>query len=375
MSAPVREDSGMRCPVPTAAKSSECARSASKSQIATVTTLRLKDGRALCARRWPGSGDHTLVLLHGLLDSSEGWAALCERVDCTRIAFDLPGFGHSDPASPGSVAGYASDIAEGLAMLGAGRFTLVGHSLGGAVATELAELIPDKVAALVLLAPAGFGRINLAEAVSIPGARNLVEAALPFLLSSRLAVTVGYFTMVSNYRRPERELVDRLTSRGGSLVDGAREGTRAVVEAGRGDAFHRRRIRYRGPVSAIWGDRDRLVPPSHRHAVQAAFPRARIDLWRGMGHHALVERFDELIDVVREATAAGRRTTRRLHGLRQHELSEQVDDHGAAIGASPRRSRSRITSSSSPESARRARRTGPSTTCGASAGVGPTPAR
>ena len=85
-------------------------------------------------------------------------AALCERVDCTRIAFDLPGFGHSDPASPGSVAGNASDIAEGLAKLGVGRSTLVGHSLGGAVATELAELIPDQVAALVLLAPAGFGR-------------------------------------------------------------------------------------------------------------------------------------------------------------------------------------------------------------------------
>ncbi len=133
----MHENSGMRRPVPTAAKSSERARSASKSQIATVTALRLKDGRALCVRRWPGGDDHTLVLLHGLLDSSEGWAALCERVDCTRIAFDLPGFGHSDPASPGSIAGYASDIAEGLAMLGVGRFALVDHSPGGAVATEL----------------------------------------------------------------------------------------------------------------------------------------------------------------------------------------------------------------------------------------------
>jgi putative ABC transport system ATP-binding protein len=184
----------------------------------------------------------------------------------TRVAFDLPGFGYSDAPTVGSIAGYTRDIADGISMLGVERFTLIGHSLGGAAATALAEQMPDRVAALVLLAPAGFGRIHLAEAVSLPGVRNLVEAALPIALSSRLAVTTAYLTVVANGKPPERELVERVTSRGGALVDGAREGTRAVVDAGRSpQAFHRRNVEYGGPVFAVWGDRDRLRaggPPS-----------------------------------------------------------------------------------------------------------------
>jgi pimeloyl-ACP methyl ester carboxylesterase len=195
------------------------------------------------------------------------------------VAFDLPGFGYSDVPSLGSIAGYARDIAEGLAMLGVERFTLVGHSLGGAVAAALAELIPDKVAGLVLLAPAGFGRIRLAEAVSIPGIRHLVQAALPVALTSRLAVTAGYLTMVTNGGAPEPEVVERVTRRGGALVAGTREGTRAVVDAGRSaDGFHRRCIAYDGPVFVISGDRDRLVPVSRRRGVRVAFPHARIDI-------------------------------------------------------------------------------------------------
>jgi pimeloyl-ACP methyl ester carboxylesterase len=249
-----------------------------------------------------------LVVLHGLLDSSEGWSALGEGVRCSRVAFDLPGFGYSDAPSCGSIAGYARDVAEGLAILGVNRFTLVGHSLGGAVATALAELMPDQVDALVLLAPAGFGRIPLAEVISLPGVRNLVAAALPVALGSRLAVTAGYMTMVANGSVPEREVVERVTSRGAGLLDGAREGTRAVVTAGLGrDAFHRRRVGYPGPVLAVWGDRDRLVPVTHRHGVRTAFPQASIEVWRGMGHDPVRERFADLLTVICEAIDVGTR--------------------------------------------------------------------
>ncbi|HWF49443.1 MAG TPA: alpha/beta hydrolase [Solirubrobacteraceae bacterium] len=280
------------------------------SPIASVTTLTLEDGRALCVRRWPGTGD-PLVLLHGLLDSSEGWNHLAE-LPCQRIAFDLPGFGHSDAPERGSLAGYARDIAAGLEMLGVERFNLVGHSLGGGIAAALAEMMPERVGAIVLLAPVGFGRIPLAEAVSLPGVRQLVQGALPLALSSRLAVTAAYLTMVTNGMLPERAIVDRLTDRAGKLVAGAREGTRAAAEAGRGHgAFHRRGIAYDGPVFAIWGDQDRLVPSSHRAGVLAALPQAHVDVWSGMGHHPLRERFEDLIAIIERAAGASERRRER----------------------------------------------------------------
>ena len=253
-----------------------------ESHVAALDSLRLGDGRQLCVRRWPGAGASTVVFLHGLLDSSEGWGRVADRLTGPQVAFDLPGFGHSDPPAHGSIAGYAHDVAVGLEMLGIERFTLVGHSLGGAVAAALAELTPAKVDALVLFAPGGFGRIGLAEAVSIPGVRNLAQAALPLALSNRLLVSAAYATMVSNGTAPERAIVERVTGRARALVAGAREGTRAVVDAGRSlDAFHRRRVDYDGPVYAIWGDHDRLVPPAHRNGLRVAFPHASIDVWQG----------------------------------------------------------------------------------------------
>jgi pimeloyl-ACP methyl ester carboxylesterase len=251
------------------------------------------------------------VLLHGLLDSSEGWNHLAE-LPCERIAFDLPGFGHSDPPARGSLAGYARDIAGGLDMLGVKRFNLVGHSLGGGIATALAEMMPDRVGAMVLLAPVGFGRIHLAEAVSLPGIGKLVQSVLPLALSSRLTVTAAYLTMVSNGLMPEPAIVERVTGRGGGLVAGAREGTRAAADAGRSrNAFHRRGIAYDGPVFAIWGDQDRLVPVSHVEGVCVALPQAKVAVWRGMGHHPIHERFADLIATIERATGAAERHEQR----------------------------------------------------------------
>jgi pimeloyl-ACP methyl ester carboxylesterase len=278
----------------------------SGSPIASVTMLTLEDGRSLCVRRWPGSGD-PLVLLHGLLDSSEGWNHLAD-LPCERIAFDLPGFGHSDAPARGSLAGYARDIAAGLERLGIERFNLVGHSLGGGVATALAEMMPERVGAVVLLAPVGFGRVPLAEAASLPGIRTLVRGAMPLAFSSRLAITAAYLAMVSNGLAPERAIVDRVADRGGKLAPGVREGTRATADAGRAkDAFHRRVVAYDGPVFAIWGDHDRLVPVSHAKGVRAALPQAHVDVWSGMGHHPIRERFEDLIATIARAAGAAER--------------------------------------------------------------------
>ncbi len=276
-----------------------------------MQSMELADGRQLSLRHW-GEGPQPVVILHGLLDSAEGWTRLAERVSAPCIAIDLPGFGHSDPSPHGSVSGYARDVADVLEMLGIERFTLVGHSLGGAVAAALVELIPSRVSSLVLLAPAGFGRIPLAEAASLPGVRNLVQASLPLVLSSRRAVTAGFVKMVTNGEQPEPDVVERVTKRAGDLVAGAREGTRAVVEAGRAaDAFHRRRLGYDGPVRAVWGDRDRLVPVAHRHGVKRAFPHARIEVWYDVGHHPLTERFDDVLKLITDASTAGGSPVRR----------------------------------------------------------------
>src|SRR4051794_13695987 len=96
--------------------------------------VTISAGRRLGALEWAGGGP-PVVLLHGLFDSAAGWEslALASRRRC--LALDLPGFGRSDLPLRGRLDAYADDVAAALHGLGVTRFVLVGHSLGGAVAT------------------------------------------------------------------------------------------------------------------------------------------------------------------------------------------------------------------------------------------------
>ena len=265
--------------------------------------VRLSDGRTVTARMWPGTG-LPIVLLHGLLDSAYGWDELVGSTSRPCTALNLPGFGGSDMPCRPRISAYAEDVIETLDQLSPGRFILVGHSLGGAVGAAIAERIPERVAALVLLAPAGFGRIRLAEAVSIPGLRNVVARALPLALANPLVLTTAYMSMVTNGLVPDTQLLQRVMRRAFEAVPGAREATRAVVAAGRSrHGFHTRRLPYHGPVRVLWGDRDRLVPVAHITGVRRALPQAKVEVWRGMGHHPQRERPDALARLVSNACA------------------------------------------------------------------------
>ena len=121
-----------------------------------IHDVTLPDGRRLRMRCWPGRG-HPLVLLHGLFDDAEGWDALARDTDRPCYAVDVPGFGASDGPTRPRISAYAEAVVHGLAATGVGDCTLVGHSLGGAIAVAAAERSPA-VRGLALLAPVGFGR-------------------------------------------------------------------------------------------------------------------------------------------------------------------------------------------------------------------------
>jgi pimeloyl-ACP methyl ester carboxylesterase len=274
-----------------------------------VRDLDLPDGRRLRVRSWPGSG-RPLVLLHGLFDDSEGWADLATSTRRPCFAIDLPGFGGSDRTLRPRISSYAQDICDGLDALGLTSCTLVGHSLGGAVAVGVAER-SDAVASLALLAPAGFGPIRLAELFTLPGVVDLAHAALPFALVSPLLVTAGYTTFVAHRRLPSKDLTERLRRRAFQSAPGVRDATQAIAAAGRSRrAFHKRTVAFDGPVAVLWGERDALVPVSHVRAVKRALPQARIEVWHRMGHHPQIERPAQLSHFVERHAARRRRRSR-----------------------------------------------------------------
>jgi len=227
------------------------------------------------------------------------------------FAIDLPGFGDSDGPTRNRISAHAEDVHVALAALDVHDFTLVGHSLGGAVATGLAERLRDDVAALVLIAPAGFGRIHLAEAIQLPGVRTVVRQALPLALTNPVTAFAVYMAVVGNGHLPDPELAERLRKNAYRWAPGARCANEAITVSGLSRrAFYRRRLQYAGPVLALWGDRDRLVPLAHRDGVMMALPQAQVSVWKNMGHHPQRERPRELARFVEAACNQARSTER-----------------------------------------------------------------
>ena len=255
-------------------------------------------------REHPGTGT-PVVMLHGLLDSSEGWDEVAGRSRRPCFAVDLPGFGGSTCPRYERIGSYARDVGRALDRLGLERFVLVGHSFGGAVATALTEQRPDQVASLVLVAPAGYGRIALAELAAGPIVRDAMRAALPLALATPLALSAIYSFWVANGMRPDEPLVARCREQAFRAFPGARQAVRTIVRCGLDRrAFFRRTIDYSGPVIALFGERDRLVPVRHAERIRRAFPHADVMVWDGMGHHPQRERVRPFCALVERACRA-----------------------------------------------------------------------
>ncbi len=103
-----------------------------------------------------GAGKPAFVFVHGWLCDRSFFAPQAEyfvrrhRV----VSVDLRGHGESDkPEGQYPIAAYADDIAYMIEQLGLGKVLAVGHSMGGAVAFQLAAAHPDRVAGIVMLDP------------------------------------------------------------------------------------------------------------------------------------------------------------------------------------------------------------------------------
>jgi pimeloyl-ACP methyl ester carboxylesterase len=93
-----------------------------------------------------------VVFVHGLMGGSAQWQGQIEALaSFDVIALDLPGFGaHAHLEAISSIAGFALWALEALTARGVTKFHLIGHSMGGMVAQEMAARAPERIDRLVL---------------------------------------------------------------------------------------------------------------------------------------------------------------------------------------------------------------------------------
>ena len=248
-----------------------------------------------------GSGDPVL-LLHGFADSLDTWRhtvpalARSHRV----IAVDLPGFGESRAvAHRPLVAWYGHFVEELIGELAPRRrVTLVGNSLGGAVALDVALRRPLRVSKLVLVGCAGLGdgvplwwKLVTAQIPMLPPLASPAAAALPRALLQRVVGQVYGALVFHRAAALDRDCLNRFASYYPNARDVRRlfeMGHTIVRELSTGRLI-REAPALQTPTLLVWGRHDRLVPLAHAHAMQRLVPSARLYVMDECGHSPQLE--------------------------------------------------------------------------------------
>jgi pimeloyl-ACP methyl ester carboxylesterase len=242
--------------------------------------------------RQAGSGP-VVVLIHGITGSSDTWLDTIEELSehHTVVAPDMLGHGESaKPRGDYSLGAYASGIRDLLAALGHDRASVVGHSLGGGVAMQMAYQFPERVERLALVSSGGLGReVNiLLRASVLPGS----EIVLPLLtarplmeLTNAVASVVGSLGL-----RPGADM-EEMWRGFSSLRDVEARAAfihtlRGIIDPGgqRVSATDRLYLAAEMPSLIVWGERDPVIPFRHGLRANEAMPGSRLVSFPKAGH-------------------------------------------------------------------------------------------
>ena len=223
-----------------------------------------------------------LLLIHGLGYARWGWEpvlpGLAERFDV--ILFDNRGIGESDaPSGPYTVPQLASDAVRVLDEAGVERAHVVGTSLGGMVAQELALSHPARVDRLVLACttpggPRSRPMPDTTVSLMVEAATLEPEAALRRFVENALAP----MTVAERPEIVERILAHRLTTRQAPAAWAAQAGAGATFDA------YDRLPGLGAPTLVQHGTEDVVVDPRNADLLVELVPGARLELFPGTGH-------------------------------------------------------------------------------------------
>ena len=243
-----------------------------------------------------GDGD-PIVLVHGLGYARWGWepvvAPLAESYRVIRM--DNRGIGESDvPEGPYTVRAMAEDVVRVLDEARAERAHVVGTSLGGMVAQELAIAWPDRVVKLVLACttPGGAGAYPIPQRTLdlIAQAPSLApEVALRRFVENALSPT----TVTT---RPD--LVEQIYERRLASPPDPRGWQAQAAAATSFDAFDRLG-RIQAPTLVLHGTADRVVEVRNAAILGDRIPDARVELFADAGHLFFWEEPERFVRSVR----------------------------------------------------------------------------
>jgi len=224
-----------------------------------------------------------LLLLHGFASSLQTWDAWSTQLEpyYRVIRLDLPGFGMTGP-SPVNDYSEENDLAtltHFVDKLGLSSFSVIGHSMGGKMAWGLAASMPDRVKALVLMAPDGFSATKDigTKPYAMPSIMGVIKFSLPKYLVKK-SIEPAFFDA--------NALDDSLVNRYYDMLRAP--GVRAAILERSNQTIYTdpvpRLQKITAPTLLIWGEQDQLIPSSNAQSYANVLANSQTILLPKLGH-------------------------------------------------------------------------------------------
>ena len=224
-----------------------------------------------------------LLFLHGFgssLQTWDVWAVTLEQ-KYRVIRLDLPGFGLTGP-SPSNDYSELNDVStltQFVDKLGISDLSVIGHSMGGKIAWTFAAAHPDRVKALVLMAPDGFPQPEAigTKPYAMPAIMGLMKYCLP-----RYFVRKSIEPAFAN----ESALDDKMVSRYHDMLRAP--GVRAaILERGNQTIYTDpvpRLKKIKAPTLLLWGEEDKMIPSSNATSYAGVLAESKTVFIPKLGH-------------------------------------------------------------------------------------------
>jgi pimeloyl-ACP methyl ester carboxylesterase len=254
-----------------------------------------------------GSGDEDpVVLVHGLGGQWQNWLENIPRLAQDRrvVALDLPGFGLTpapDDDDEVSIPRYGRCVNALCDKLGLDKIDLIGNSMGGFIAAEVAIQFPERVSRLVLVSAAGISSAETLQA--------------PILTFGRVATAIATNSVARHRRlasrRMTRHLALALVARYPGLLKpdlayegffkgAGKPGFDAALRASLDYDFRDRLSEVKVPTLIVWGEKDSIIPVRDADEFERLIEDSRKVVMKDTGHISMAERPQAFNDVVVE---------------------------------------------------------------------------
>ncbi len=240
--------------------------------------------------------DRHVLFIHGLGSSADRWLGIPGALSTNfhTIALDLPGFGESDkPATMDyTIENFKETIVEFMNKIAIndGKTSIIGHSLGGYIAAEVAIEVKSQVERLVLIDSSGM----------LKKPTPLLEEYLKVAIyPTKDKVRKVFEQMVADPTRIPSKLVEGFITR--INLENAKYAFKSTLENSANTQVGLGRLKLIGniPTLILWGSEDKVIPTEHSRLFKEGIVNSQIEIILDAGHAPFAEKPEQICEILR----------------------------------------------------------------------------